>query len=103
MSDITKTVDEQYTLSSKKGGGVLRREVWTHNKSGKVVAYNLTYINHAIYQGDNGRVLGYDNSHDYHHRHFCGEVTAVSFTSFEDTAEKFEAEWLDIRNGMRGK
>ena len=102
MPDIIKVVDEQYALSSKKGGGVLRREVWV-DKSGKTVAYNLAYINHAIYQRDNGRVLGHDNSHGYHHRHFLGEVTAVSFTSFENTAEKFEAEWLDIRNGMRGK
>lgn len=25
--------------------------------------YNLAYINHSIYQMDNGRVLGFDNAH----------------------------------------
>lgn len=28
------------------------------------------FLNHELYQGDNGRVIGYDNAHGYHHRHY---------------------------------
>jgi Family of unknown function (DUF6516) len=41
---------------------------------------------------DNGRVLGYDNSHDYHHRHFMGEVEAIEFTTYAALAERFIGE-----------
>jgi hypothetical protein len=41
---------------------------------------------------DNGRVLGYDNAHDYHHRHFMGEVTEVEFIGYDELVSKFEAE-----------
>jgi hypothetical protein len=52
---------------------------------------------------DNGRVLGFDNAHDYHHRHDMGEVTAVEFTSYEATLEKFQQQWLEIVQETRGK
>ena len=41
---------------------------------------------------DNGRVLGYDNSHGYHHRHFLGKVEPVEFESYESIENRFEAE-----------
>jgi hypothetical protein len=49
-----------------------------------------------IFSGDNGRVLGYDNSHDYSHRHYLGKVTTDFFTNYEDLYEKFEREWQSI-------
>ena len=52
---------------------------------------------------DNARVLGFDNAHDYHDRHFMGEVTAVDFTSYEATLETLQQEWLAIVKGNRGK
>jgi len=33
-----------------------------------VTRYNLAYINHSICQVDNGRVLGFDNAHNYQYR-----------------------------------
>jgi hypothetical protein len=51
--------------------------------SKKVISYALAYINPAIYGGDNGRVLGYDNSHGYSHRHFMGSMTAEEFPGYE--------------------
>jgi hypothetical protein len=42
----------------------------------EVTRYNLAYINHSICHVDNGRVLGFENAHDYHHRHYMGEVAA---------------------------
>jgi len=41
---------------------------------------------------DNGRVLGYDNSHDYHHRHFMGEVEVTEFTTYVALVERFIGE-----------
>ncbi|MDH4216609.1 MAG: DUF6516 family protein [Gallionella sp.] len=91
-----KVSDDLWSLSAKNGNGLLRREVWV-NKLGKVVRYNLAYINHTVFQGDNGRVVGYDNAHDFHHRHFMGAVEPVEFKSFEDIEERFQADWIAFR------
>jgi hypothetical protein len=49
-----------------------------------------------IFSSDNGRVLGYDNSHDYAHRHYMGSIVADTFTSYEALYERFEREWQEI-------
>jgi hypothetical protein len=89
---------ERFELKSKSGGGLLSYEVWGYVLKGKTIVtrYNLAYINHAIYSGDNGRVLGFDNAHDYHHRHFMGKVETVEFISYEATLERFQKEWLEV-------
>jgi hypothetical protein len=89
---------ERFELKSKSGGGLLSYEVWGYIVKGKTIVtrYNLAYINHAIYSGDNGRVLGFDNAHDYHHRHFMGKVETVEFISYEATLERFQREWLEV-------
>ena len=71
---------------------MLRREIWV-DRSGRVVRYNLAYINHLIYAGDDGRVLGYDSAHGQHHRHYRGKVTNVGFESFEQIEARFQREW----------
>lgn len=71
---------------------MLRREIWV-NREGRVVRYNLAYINHRIYPGDNGRVLGYDSAHGNHRRHFKGETVAVNFRRFERIETRFQQEW----------
>jgi hypothetical protein len=51
------------------------------------------YINHEIFTGDNGRVLGYDNTHNYHHRHYLGEISVVEdFMTYENLVNRFEQE-----------
>jgi hypothetical protein len=89
---------ERFELKSKSGGGLLSYEVWGYVVKGKTIVtrYNLAYINHAIYSGDNGRVLGFDNAHDYHHRHFMGKVETIEFISYEATLERFQKEWLEV-------
>ncbi len=85
-----KVVDESYTIPQKKGGGAIKVEAW-QDSSGKVVKYSIAYINLSLFQGDNGRVIGYDNAHDYHHKHYFGEISPVDdFTSYEDLVEQFE-------------
>ena len=89
---------ERFELKSKSGGGLLSYEVWGYVLKGKTIVtrYNLAYINHAVYSDDNGRVLGFDNAHDYHHRHFMGKVETVEFISYEATMERFQREWLEV-------
>lgn len=93
---LAKVQDTSTRLAQKRGNGILRREVWI-DVAGKVVRYNLAFINHEIFQGDNGRVIGYDNAHGLHHRHYKGKVEAVEFTSFEDIEDRFEADWTAFR------
>lgn len=96
---------ERFELKAKSGGGLLSYEVWGYAQAGKtkVTRYNLAYINHAIYRGDNGRVLGFDNAHGYHHRHCMGRVEAVDFVSYEATLERFQREWQGFVHQARGK
>ena len=50
---------------------------------------------------DNGRVLGYDNNHGHHHRHFMGQVEAVEFESYEATAAQLpqlQAREIELAN-----
>ena len=101
MQKIPKEIlleQERFELKPKLGGGLLSYEVWGYEEQGKTIVtrYNLAYINHAIFRGDNGRVLGFDNAHGHHHRHFMGEVEAVEFESYEATLERFQREWLEI-------
>lgn len=83
-------------IPSRLGGGILKEHVIRELPSKTVVRYALAYINPKIFAGDNGRVLGYDNSHDHSHRHFLGTVTPHTFDSYEALYEQFEREWQDI-------
>ncbi|MFA7241213.1 MAG: DUF6516 family protein [Sulfuricellaceae bacterium] len=89
---------ERHELKAKSGGGILSYEVWGYSVNGKTVVtrYNLAYINHAIHSGDNGRVLGFDNAHDYHHRHYLGRVEPVAFTDYDAILARFQEEWWRI-------
>ncbi len=63
---------------------------------GEVTRYNLAYINHLVSRVDNGRVLGYDNSHDSHHRHFMGRVEPVKFIDYRSLAKRFQEEVFEL-------
>ena len=80
-------------IPARLGGGVLKERVIRELPSKKVVSYALAYINPLIFSGDNGRVLGYDNSHGYSHRHYMGVITPEPFTSYEALYDRFELEW----------
>ncbi len=83
-------------IPARLGGGVLKERVIRELPSKKVVSYALAYINPLIFNGDNGRVLGYDNSHGYSHRHYMGTVAPEPFTSYEELYDQFEHEWQTI-------
>lgn len=94
---MRKIYDDTNVLSKKKGNGILRREVWV-DEYGKVTRYNLAYINQNEFSADNGRILGYDNAHGYHHRHYYGTVEPIDFLSFEDVEDQFEKDFIEIRS-----
>ncbi|MDO8301526.1 MAG: DUF6516 family protein [Lacisediminimonas sp.] len=83
-------------IPSRLGGGILKERVIRELPTKKVVSYALAYINPLIFSGDNGRVLGYDNSHGYTHRHYMGSIVPDPFTGYEDLYERFEREWQEI-------
>lgn len=92
---LTRKVDETHGLSKRKGGGTLRIEVWV-DAAGQVARFNPAYVNHALFQRDNGRVLGYDSAHGTWHRHYYGRVTAIKAKSFAEIEAAFEKEWLGL-------
>jgi hypothetical protein len=56
-----------------------------------------------LFYRDNGRVLGFDNAHGVHERHYMGTVTEVEFVSFAQTSERFYREVEAIRRSYEGK
>lgn len=81
---------EIHRLKGKRKGALLKEQIWFED--GAVVAYSLAYVNPSLCSRDHGRVLGYDNSHGYHHRHFMGKVEAIEFTTYGALAERFIGE-----------
>jgi hypothetical protein len=89
--DSEKSVRDQFYPRGRKGGVVVRIQA-DYSRSGRLLRYSMTLID--AHQGvpDEGRVLGYDNAHGQHHRHYQGNVEAVEFESYENTERRFEAE-----------
>ncbi|HEX4045557.1 MAG TPA: DUF6516 family protein [Gammaproteobacteria bacterium] len=94
--------DESFTLQRSKGNGILRRQIWC-DEAGNVTRYSLAYINHHLFLGDNGRVLGYDNAHGYHHKHYMGTIEPVEFLNFIELEERFQNEFEVIHAQVKKK
>jgi len=89
-----KRVDETLYLSGRRRNAVLKEEVWYEGN--RLIKYSLAYVNPAVCSTDNGRVLGYDNSHGVHHRHFMGQVEKVDFESYAAIVLRFEREIREL-------
>ena len=90
--DLVKTEDVEYQLRCASGArAIYREEVW-EDRTGRVVRYNLAFIHHEACQQDHGRLVGYDNAHGSHERHFMSETHTVEFISYEQTLEAFQDE-----------
>lgn len=88
-NQYTKVINEQFVLPYEKGGGIIKFEAWEYQE--QIVKYNMAYINKNIFPNDNGRVVGYDNSHNYHHKHYLGDIYQVDdFTTYEELVERFQ-------------
>ena len=99
-SSLRKIVDDVAAVSCVSGPGLIRTEVW-EDETGNVARYNLAFINHFLYPRDNGRVLGYDNAHGTHHRHFFGKVEPVAAAGFDEGESMFRAEVKELRRRER--
>lgn len=73
---------------------MLKEEVWFEGD--RVVKYSLAYVNPRTCAVDNGRVLGYDNTHQYHHRHLRGRAEEIEFHGYEALVTTFERELREI-------
>jgi hypothetical protein len=91
-----KVVDETTQVRCALGKGAIREEVWQDFR-GVLVKYNLAFINHSLCAEDQGRVLGYDNNHGHHHRHYAGAEEKFSFVSYEKLLERFLDEVRRLR------
>jgi hypothetical protein len=91
-----KVVDETTEVRCSIGQGIMREEVW-QDSAGNVVKYNLAFVNHSLCAKDNGRVLGYDNSHGEHHRHYMGRAERFTFTKYRDVLSRFFDEVRKLR------
>ncbi len=100
-SPVRTTTLEEYRLKGKRKGALLKEQTWFED--GRVVAYSLAYINLKICAVDNGRVLGYDNSHGYHHRHFMGQIEPTGFSTYAALAEQFLREVHELWRIEDGK
>ena len=93
---LEKYEPEDVVIPKRLGGGKLKERVVRNPDTGEVLEYALAYINTAITAADNGRVLGYDNSHRSHHRHRMGNIEPIEFTTFEELRRRFEHEWMEL-------
>ncbi len=83
-----KVIDEKYIVPTEKGGGIVKFEAWQFDE--KIIKYNMVYVNKDLYAQDNGRVVGYDNAHNYHHKHYFGTIVELDdFISYRDQVLKF--------------
>ena len=94
-----KVLDEISRFRCKSGRALIREEVW-QDADGEVVRYNLAFINHFLTPADNGRVLGYDNSHGEHHRHFKGSTESFVYTDYAVVRERFVNEVRELRKEL---
>ena len=81
------------SIPKKLGGGTLKELVKRDVKTKRLLHYALAYINPAISAKDNGRILGYDDSHGYQHQHFLGVITKMSTMKYEDISDMFDRQW----------
>jgi len=90
-ANLRKETDYVTRFRCAEGIGILREEVWVNAKN-EVVRYNLAFFLLHVFARDNGRVLGYDNAHGVHERHYQGNVQEVPFRSYLSTATRFYKE-----------
>src|ERR1035437_6362677 len=99
---LRKDTDDEARFRCAGGVGILREEVWVDGKD-QVIFYNLAFLMPHLTGIDNGRVLGYDNAHGFHERHFMGETKPVDFKQYGATAKRFYREVEGLRRGYEEK
>ncbi|MGH8228291.1 MAG: toxin-antitoxin system TumE family protein [Steroidobacteraceae bacterium] len=90
INPARSTRDEFYPKGRK--GGVTVRIQTDYSRGGRLLRYSLALIDTHRTSVDDGRIIGYDNAHGYHHRHCFGKAESIEFESYESIERRFEAE-----------
>jgi hypothetical protein len=85
---LRKTTDYEAEFWYAGGIGYIREEVWVDEKD-VVVRSNLAFLLPQRSGIDNGRMLGFDNAHGIHERHYMDDVREVPFIRYAATANRF--------------
>jgi hypothetical protein len=93
-----KVIDETHKISDKRGNGKLAGRYGLMQSQGELPATTWPTSTTNLFASDNGRVVGYDNAHDGHHRHYFGVVEPIAFVSFEDVEQRFEQDWIALKD-----
>ena len=88
--DPSRSVRDVFYPKGRKRGLIVRIQV-DYSRAGKLLRYSLSLIDLSS-SLDNGRVVGYDNAHGQHHRHYFGRLDRVEFESYEKLEGQFEAQ-----------
>ena len=99
---LLKDTDDEARFWCAGGVGILREEVWV-DATGEVIQYNLAFLMPHLAGIDNGRVLGYDNAHGVHERHFMGHVSLIEFDGYTALAKGFYRETEALRRSYEEK
>jgi hypothetical protein len=99
---LRKDTDYVTRFRCAGGIGILREEVWVNEKN-EVVKYNLAFLLPHVLARDNGRILGYDNAHGIHERHYQGCAKEVSFKNYPSTVTRFYKEVASIRSSYESE
>ncbi len=88
--DPSRSVHDVFYPRGRKRALIVRIQV-DYSRAGKLLRYSLSLIDLSS-SLDNGRIVGYDNAHGQHHRHYFGRVDRVEFESYEKLENQFEAQ-----------
>ncbi len=99
---LQKITDYETYFRCAGGVGILREEVWL-NSHGEVARYNLAFLLPHRSRMDHGRILGFDNAHGVHERHFLGQVEIVEFQGYLETARRFYREVDALRRSYENQ
>ena len=85
--DPSRSVRDVFYPKGRKRGLIVRIQV-DYSRAGNLLRYSLSLIDLSN-PLDNGRIVGYDNAHGDHERHWMGSVQSVGFISYERTLRRF--------------
>jgi hypothetical protein len=86
----SRSIRDVFYPKGRKRGLIVRIQV-DYSRAGNLLRYSLSLIDLSS-SLDNGRIVGYDNAHGQHHRHYFGRVDCVEFESYEKLEGQFEAQ-----------
>jgi hypothetical protein len=99
---LRKEIDYETGFWCAGGTGILREEAWVDDAH-VVVRYNLAFLLLHCFGSDNGRIVGFDNAHGVHERHFLGKVEPFQFEGYLATPERFYREAERLRRNYEDK